>query len=83
MFRLSGTHELHTKWLRREASRPRVRGGVLCFDRAVRTNCTRSGYDVRPPVLRGECEEVFVFELSSTINTAYYTNNTTYQVATT
>ena len=24
MFRLSGTHELHTKWLRREASRPRV-----------------------------------------------------------
>ena len=24
MFRLSGTHELHTKWLQREASRPRV-----------------------------------------------------------
>ena len=25
-----------------------------------------------PPVLRGECEEVFVFELSGTINTTYY-----------
>ena len=36
-----------------------------------------------PPVLRGECEEVFVFELSGTINTAYYTIDTTYQVATT
>ena len=47
MFRLSGTHELHTKWLRREASHPRVRGCVLCFDRAVRTNCIQSGHEAR------------------------------------
>ena len=39
MFRLSRTHELNAKWLRHEASRPRVRGDVLCFDRAIRTNC--------------------------------------------
>ena len=51
VFRLSGTHELHTKWLRREASRPRVRGYVLCFDRAVRTNCIRSGHEARLGVL--------------------------------
>ena len=66
MFRLSGTHELHTKWLRREASRPRVREGALCFDRAVRTNCIRSGHEARLGVLGLDCEEVFVFELSST-----------------
>ena len=35
------------------------------------------------PVLRGECEEAFVFELSGTINTVLHTINTTYQVATT
>ena len=34
------------------------------------------------PVLRGECEEVFVFELSGT-HELYTINNTTYQVATT
>ena len=34
-----------------------------------------------PPVLRGECEEVFVFELSGTHE--LYTINTTYEVATT
>ena len=34
-----------------------------------------------PPVLRGECEEVFVFELSGTHQ--LHTINTTYQVATT
>ena len=33
------------------------------------------------PVLRGECEEVFVFELSGTHQ--LHTINTTYQVATT
>ena len=47
MFRLSGTHELHTKWLRREASRPRVRGGVLClierYARTVYEVVTRQG----------------------------------------
>ena len=51
MFRLSGTHELHTKWLRRDASRPSVRGGVSRFDRAVRTNCIRSGHEARLGVL--------------------------------
>ena len=35
----------------------------------------------RPPVLRGECEEVFVFELSGTHE--LHTINTTYQVVTT
>ena len=50
VFELSGTHELHTKWLRREVSRPRVQGGVSCFDRAVRTNCIRSGHDNRHAV---------------------------------
>ena len=34
-----------------------------------------------PPVLRGECEEVFVFESSGTHE--LHTINTTYQVATT
>ena len=48
MFRLSGTHELHTKWLRRKASRPRVCMYVYMYGYHIQQSMGQPGKVANP-----------------------------------